>query len=81
MTDNTLIERDLNKQILAAQQRFQKAMKERLPRMTLESKERYFAVLSMLVTKLEDHNKPLRSVLQEVLFESAPHIAQEISGS
>jgi hypothetical protein len=79
VTDTALIEQGLDKQILATQQRFQKAMKARLARMTLASKERYFAVLSALVVKLEDPNKPLRDVLQEVVIESAPYIAQELS--
>ena len=81
MTDRTLIEQDLDKQILTAQQRFQKAMKARLAHMTFDSKERYFAVLSTLVSKLEDPRKPMREVLQEVVLESAPYIAQELSGS
>ncbi len=79
MTDTTLIAQDLDKQIIAAQQRFQKAMKARLAHMSLDSKERYFAVLSVLVAKLEDPDRPLREVLQDVLFESAPYIAQELS--
>jgi hypothetical protein len=79
MTDTALIERELDKQILTEQQRFQKAMKDRLKSMSLESKERYYAVLSLLVTKLEIAHKPLRDVLQEVVIESAPYIAQEIS--
>ena len=79
MTDTTLIAQDLDKQIIAAQQRFQKAMKARLAHMSLDSKERYFAVLSVLVAKLEDPYRPLREVLQDVLFESAPYIAQELS--
>ncbi len=79
MTDTSLIEQDLNKQILATQQRFQKIMKARLSRMSLESKERYFAVLSLLVAKLEDPDKALREVLQEVVIEAAPYIAQELS--
>jgi hypothetical protein len=81
VTDIALIEKDLDKQILATQQRFQKAMKARLAKMTLETKERYFAVLSLLVAKLEDPDKPLREVLQDVVIESAPYIAQELSGS
>jgi hypothetical protein len=81
VVDTNLITQDLDKQIIAAQQRFQKAMKARLARMSLGSKERYFAVLSILVTKLEDPNKPLREVLQDVLIESASYIAQELSGS
>ena len=81
MTDTTLIAQDLDKQIIATQQRFQKAMKARLAHMSLDTKERYFAVLSVLVAKLEDTNKPLREVLQDVLFEAAPYIAQELGGS
>jgi len=76
-----LIGQDLDKQIIATQKRFQKAMKARLARMSLETKERYFAVLSVLVAKLEDPDKPLREVLQDVVIESAPYIAQELSGS
>jgi len=78
--DTNLITQDLDKQIIATQQRFQKAMRARLVRMSTESKERYFAVLSLLVAKLEDPHKPLRDVLQEVVIESAPYIAQELSG-
>jgi hypothetical protein len=79
VTDTPSIAQDLDKQIIATQQRFQKAMKARLAHMSLDSKERYFAVLSVLVAKLENPNKPLREVLQDVLFEAAPYIAQELS--
>jgi len=81
VADTDLIGQDLDKQIIATQKRFQKAMKARLARMSLETKERYFAVLSVLVAKLEDPDKPLREVLQDVVIESAPYIAQELSGS
>jgi hypothetical protein len=79
VTDKSLIEQDLDKQIVATHRRFQQAMKARLAHMSLESKERYFAVLSLLVDKLDDPVKPLREVLQEVVIESAPYIAQELS--
>ena len=79
MSDASLIEQDLDKQILATQQRFQQVMKARLAKMSVESKERYFAVLSVLVSKLEDPHKSLREVLQDVVIESAPYIAQELS--
>jgi hypothetical protein len=79
VADTNLIVQDLDKQIIATQHRFQRAMRARLAHMTPESKERYFAVLSLLVTKLEDPNKPLREVLQDVVIESAPYIAQELS--
>jgi len=79
MTVVSSIEQNLDKQIIATQKRFQKAMRVRLLHMTHTTKERYFAVLSSLVEKLEDPNKPLREVLQEVVIDSAPHIAQELS--
>jgi hypothetical protein len=78
MATSDLIEKDLEKQITATQKRFQKAMHARLAYMSLPSKERYFAVLSLLVTQLEDVEKPLREVLQDVLIESAPYIADEL---
>jgi hypothetical protein len=80
VADGSSISQDLDKQIIATQQRFQKAMKARLADMPLETKERYFAVLSLLVARLEDPTKPLREVLQDVVIESAPYIAQELSG-
>lgn len=80
MTDAERISLDLERQIIDTQKRFEKAMKRRLVHMDLASKERYFAVLSSLVTKLEDPHKPLRDILQEVVIESAPYIAQELSG-
>ena len=79
MATLNLVEKDLEKQIIATQKRFQKAMQARLAYMSLSSKERYFAVLSLLVTKLADVERPLRDVLQDVLIESAPYIAQELS--
>jgi len=77
MVTPDLVERS-RKTIIVTQKRFQKAMQARLTYMSLPSKERYFAVLSLLVTKLEDVERPLRDVLQDVLIESAPYIADEL---
>lgn len=79
MADTELISKDLDKQIAITHKRFQKALETRLSTMQLESKERYFAVLSVMVAQLEDLEKPLRDVLQDVLMEAAPYIAQELS--
>ena len=49
-----------------------------LPAMRLETKERYFAALSILVTRLDDTDKPLRDVLQETMAEAASMIFQEL---
>jgi len=72
------IERDLEGQLRMTHDRFVAAMNVRLPTMPLEQKERYFAVLSALVAKLETPAKPLREVLQEMMAEAAAYVFQEI---
>jgi hypothetical protein len=74
------LERDLEEQIRMTHDRFVVAMNDRLPAMTLEQKERYFAVLSGLVGRLEDAEKPLKTVLQEMMAEAAPYLFREING-
>jgi hypothetical protein len=74
------LERDLEDQIRMTHDRFVVAMNDRLSAMTLEQKERYFAVLSGLVGRLEDADKPLKTVLQEMMAEAAPYLFREING-
>ncbi len=74
------LERDLESQILMTHERFTSAMNARLPTMTMEQKERYFAVLSSLVGRLEDADKPLKTVLQEMMAEAAPYLFREMNG-
>ena len=74
------LEKDLEGQIRMTHERFSLAMAARLPAMTLEQKERYFAVLSSLVTRLEDADKPLKTILQEMMAEAAPYLFHEING-
>ena len=74
------LEKDLESQIRMTHERFSLAMAARLPAMTLEQKERYFAVLSSLVTRLEDADKPLKTILQEMMAEAAPYLFSEING-
>jgi len=73
------LERDLSEQIRMTHERFTDAMNGRLPAMTLEQKERYFAVLSGLVGRLEDAGKPLKTILQEMMAEAAPYLFREIN--
>jgi hypothetical protein len=72
------IERDLESQLRMTHERFVAAMNARLPAMALEQKERYFAVVSALVTKLETPEKPLREILQEMMAETASYLFQEM---
>jgi hypothetical protein len=76
--DERALQKDLDRQIAATHKRFVKAMEGRLPAMGLETKERYFAVLSSLVGKLETAEKPMRDVMQEMMSEAAALILQEM---
>jgi hypothetical protein len=71
---------DLDRQIMTTQRRFVKAMEARLAGMSAETKERYFAVLSVLVGKLEASEKSMREVMQEMMSEAASLILQEMQG-
>ena len=71
------VDQDLDRQIGATHRRLVKAMDGRLPAMSLETKERYFAVLSMLVGKLEEPEKSLREIAQEMIAEAASVIFLE----
>jgi hypothetical protein len=74
------LEQDLEGQISMTHERFTFAINGRLPAMTLEQKERYFAVLSSLVVRLEDTSKPLKVILQEMMAEAAPYLFREMNG-
>ena len=76
-----LLSKALDDDIVAVHRRFLAAMESRLPAMNLETKERYFAVLSILVGKLETQDKNLREILQEMMSEAAAIILQEMSAS
>lgn len=73
------LERDLTDQIRMTHERFTVAMNGRLSAMTLDQKERYFAVLSGLVGRLEDAEKTLKAILQEMMAEAAPYLFHEIN--
>jgi hypothetical protein len=73
------LQNDLDRQIVATHRRFVKAMDGRLAHMGADTKERYFAVLSVLVAKLEDVDKPLREVMQEMVSEAGHMILQEMT--
>ena len=79
MPSADLLSKGLDSDISAVHRRFMLAMEQRLPSMSVETKERYFAVLSTLVSKLEAQEKNLREILSEMMSESAPFIMQEIS--
>ncbi len=69
----------LDGDIRMTHERFLAAMEQRLPTMQPETKERYFAVLSTLVAKLETPAKGLHDILQEMMSEVAAYIFEEMS--
>lgn len=76
----TALQKDVNRQIAATHRRFVKAMDGRLDSMSPEMRETYFALLSKLVTKLEDDDKPLRDVMQEMMAEAMTDVLQMVQG-
>jgi len=76
-----LLSKGLDKDIAAVHRRFVAAMERRLPSMNFDTKERYFAVVSILVGKLEVPDKTLREILQEMMSEAAGIILQEMNAS
>ena len=69
---------DLDPQLAVLHQRFIQAMAGRLPEMDPERKERYAAVLSLLVTKLENPALGLREILQEMMTDAMSFVLQEM---
>jgi hypothetical protein len=72
------VETALVRDIAMTHERLISAMETRLPGLPLETKERYFAVLSLLVAKLEIPEKTLGEVLREMVAEAAAHLLQEM---
>ncbi|MCK6554541.1 hypothetical protein L6Q96_08150 [Candidatus Binatia bacterium] len=79
--DTLSLAKGLDSDIAMVHQRFLAAMESRLPSMNANVKERYFAVLSNLVCKLEVYDKPLRDVLREIMAESAHLVLRDLAAS
>lgn len=75
------LSRALDGDIALAHERLIAAMENRLPHLPLETKERYFAVLSTLVGKLEMPEKNLGEILREMMVEAARHLMEEMGSS
>ena len=81
MSSADLLSRALDGDIAMVHERFVQAMEARLPGLELPTKERYFAVLSLLVGKLEDPAKNMRDILVEMMGEAGRHIMEEMSAA
>lgn len=79
MSDRDAIHEQLGRDIVLTHERLQAAIELRLPGMSLEERERYLALVSPLVTKLEETAKPLRDVIREVIVELLPLVMQGLT--
>ncbi|MFN8640805.1 MAG: hypothetical protein U0802_03775 [Candidatus Binatia bacterium] len=79
MSSDDLLSLALDKDIAFAHQRFVAAMEARLPGLEMPSKERYFAMLTLLIGKLEAQEKTMREVLVEMMAEAGRYLMEELS--
>jgi hypothetical protein len=68
----------LESDIRMTHERFCVAMEARLPGLEADTVERYFGLLSSLVQKLEDSERELGQILQDMMAEAAGLIMQEM---
>ncbi len=73
------ITEQLGRDIEMVHERLDEAIRKRLPGMSREERERYLALLSPIVAKIEEVDKPLRAVLQEALGELLPVVMQGLA--
>jgi hypothetical protein len=81
MSSNDPVSQALDSDIVMTHERFVQAMEARLPTLELASKERYFAVLTILVGKLEDVEKTMRDVMVEMMAEASRHLMEEMAAA
>ena len=79
MVDRNELRQHLHDEIEQTHQRFVEIMSARLADVDSDELERYFAILSKLVSKLEDEEKTLREVAKEMVAESAGAIMAELA--
>ena len=72
------LRRALESDVLMTQERFCVAMETRLSSIEPDSLERYFGVLSKLVLKLEDPDKSLGQIMNEMMAEAAGVLMAEM---
>jgi hypothetical protein len=79
MADSAQLKRHLMGQLPQTHARFGELMQARLARAEVEDLERYFGVLSALVGKLEEKDKPLKDILREMAAEYAAIVLMELN--
>ncbi len=78
MNEDSADKEHLLEQVADTQEHFADLMNERLPEVGRRELELYLSVMSKLVIKLEQPNKSLRSVAQEMFAEVAALVMAEL---
>jgi hypothetical protein len=79
MSDDAELKKLLLKQMPDVHARFSALMLERMKGASGEEVERYFAMMTKMVAKLEDEDKTLRDVLREMAAEYAAVVLMELN--
>jgi len=80
MNDSAELKQHICEQLSETHGRFSELMESRMARAELAEVERYFALLSNLVVKLEDADLTLRDIMAEMVAEALPIVMAELAG-
>ncbi len=78
MSDEAEIKQHLKRQIAETHEIFPELMEKRLDEVGVREMESYLSVLGSLVDKLEDEDKPLREIAQEMFAKVANIVMTEL---
>ncbi len=79
MSEESEIREHLQRQIIETHQAFPGLMEKRLAEAGLHELELYLSILGTLVEKLEDEDKPLKQIAQEMFAQVAGVVMTELS--
>ncbi len=80
MNDSAELKQHICQQLSETHVRFSELMESRMAQAELAEVERYFALLSNLVVKLEDADLTLRDIMAEMVAEALPIVMAELAG-
>lgn len=80
MSDSVELKEHICQQLIDTHARFSQLMEARMAAAEVDEVERYFALLSNLVSKLEDEGLTLRDIMAEMVAEALPLVMAELSG-
>lgn len=80
MSDSEELQQHICQQLADTHARFSELMESRMADADVDEVERYFALMSKLVSKLEDADLTLRDIMAEMVAEALPVVMAELAG-